>query len=92
MFRARADIAYKVAVEIDELLKKLIASESSTGQNDRPRLADEDQELQSCVHEPVTVSTAPHAERESVDPQFNGSQHSTEGGSKLARFNARASV
>jgi len=88
VFRARADIAYKVAVEVDELLKKLTASESSTRQGDHPRLADEDQELQFPVQEPVSVSTAPPAEWESVDLQSNGNRHFAEGGSKLTRFNA----
>ena len=88
MFRARADIAYKVAVEVDELLKKLTASESSTRQDDHPRLADEDQELQFPVQEPVTGSTASPTEWESVDLHSNGNRQFAEGGSKVARFNA----
>jgi hypothetical protein len=88
VFRARADIAYKVAVEVDELLKKLTASESSTREHDYPRLADEDQELQFPAPEPVTVPKAPREGREPVDLHSNGSRPFTEGGSKVARFNA----
>jgi TIR domain len=88
VFRARADIAYKVAVEVDELLKKLTVSESSTRQEDRLQLADEDQKWQSSVQEPPRASVASHAGRESVDLQSNGSRQFTDGGSKLARFNA----
>jgi TIR domain len=87
MFRSRADIAYKVAVEVDELLKKLTVSESSTRQEDHIQSAHEDPELQFSVREPVTVSTASHA-GESVELPSNGNRHFAEGGSRLARFDA----